>query len=101
MKYLVAEILYSGGICPFQAEFKDADGHYYYARHRHGIFSMRKSTKPQSLHFPDKFKNIMKMPYGEDGDGYMDLKELKEITKHILVWPTDKGILRICQIEEI
>ena len=101
MKYIVSEMLYSGGVCPFQAEFKDMDGHFYYARYRHGTFSMRRSIEPQSLHFSDKFENIMKMHFGENGDGYMDLEELKEITKGILVWPTDKGILRICQKQQI
>ena len=100
MNYIVAEMLYIGGICPFQAEFKDMDGYFYYARYRHGIFSMRRSIDSESLHFSDKFENIMKIPYGKDGDGYMDGKELEEITKHILVWPTDNGILRICQMEE-
>jgi len=84
-----------GGIAPYQAEFSDMDGYCYYARFRHMHFTLRKMYGV-SFTF-DVFnlsEEILEKTYRS---GYVDFEELKRITSHIFVWPTEPGVLRICQ----
>ncbi len=88
------ESIEEGGYAPYQADFVDMDGYAYYARFRHGKFALKKNLEPAGLFDFKKSHVILKKIYA---DGFVDFKELKRITAHILVWPVEPGVLRICQ----
>ncbi len=91
---VVEESIESGGYAPYQADFVDMDNYAYYARFRHGGFALKKSKKPTGDFDFEECDVILQKCYRA---GYVDFKELKIITAHLLVWPTDDGVLRICQ----
>jgi hypothetical protein len=92
---VVEDGIEAGGFVPFQADFNDMDGYSYYARFRHGSFTLKRNNEPYDEFDFSKSEFILKKTY-TDG-GYVDFEELKRITSHILVWPTEPGVLRICR----
>ena len=95
------ESIESGGYAPFQADFVDMDNYSYYARFRHGSFTLKKNLFPTGPYHAFDHKaseTIFRKSYT---DGFVDLEELKRITSHLLVWPVEIGILRICKKRQI
>jgi len=71
------------------------DGYRYYARFRHGVFVLRKNFSPFLKFDFGASETTLRKNYRNSG--YVDFEELKRITAHFLVWPTEPGVLRICQ----
>lgn len=84
----VSSVIESGGVCPYEIEFKTACGKWGYLRYRSGF--LRCGIAKDAREFYRNWNyNVINEKIGDDLDGWPDDKLFKEKLDGKLVFPND------------